>query len=95
MQADFEDSLAPVWTNTMDGHINLRDAINGVIRHEDMARNKVYKLNDKTAVMFVRPRGWHLPGHMNAAHIYNYRTSFMYNIVHSFTVFNIFYWTFI
>lgn len=59
--ADFEDSLAPVWTNVIDGHINLRDAVNRTIRFEDKARNKSYTLNDKTAVMLVRPRGWHLP----------------------------------
>lgn len=59
--ADFEDSLAPVWTNVMDGHINLRDAVNKTIRHEDVARNKVYTLNERTAVLLVRPRGWHLP----------------------------------
>lgn len=62
VQADFEDSLAPVWTNTIEGHINLRDAISGVIRYEDPARHKVYTLNEKTAVLFVRPRGWHLQG---------------------------------
>eukprot|EP00897_Mesotaenium_endlicherianum_P010645 jgi/Mesen1/9609/ME000659S08989 len=58
--ADFEDSLAPTWTNTMDGHMNLREAVNRTIRFEDKARNKVYKLNDRTATMLVRPRGWHL-----------------------------------
>ncbi|KAL2609861.1 hypothetical protein R1flu_028434 [Riccia fluitans] len=59
--ADFEDSLAPTWENIVRGQINLRDAVNGTISYEDKARNKVYKLNDKTAVLLVRPRGWHLP----------------------------------
>lgn len=58
--ADFEDSLAPHWDNVMRGHINLRDAVNGTIEYEDKARNKHYKLNSRTAVLFVRPRGWHL-----------------------------------
>ncbi|CAI7771551.1 unnamed protein product [Closterium sp. NIES-53] len=57
---DFEDSLAPTWERIMDGHVNLRDAVNGTISYEDKARRKTYKLNDKTAVMLVRPRGWHL-----------------------------------
>ncbi|KAJ7525364.1 hypothetical protein O6H91_17G047200 [Diphasiastrum complanatum] len=58
--SDFEDSLSPTWDNVVRGHINLRDAVNGTIQYEDKARNKIYKLNDKTAVLLVRPRGWHL-----------------------------------
>ncbi|MCO5562537.1 hypothetical protein L7F22_016164 [Adiantum nelumboides] len=58
--ADFEDSLAPHWDNVMRGHINLRDAVNKTIEWEDKAKNKSYKLNKSTAVLFVRPRGWHL-----------------------------------
>ncbi len=60
MQADFEDSLAPTWDNLMRGQINLRDAVNRTISFEDKARNKLYKLNPKTATLLVRPRGWHL-----------------------------------
>lgn len=63
--ADFEDSLAPHWQNIMRGHLNLRDAVNRTITYEDRARNRSYKLNSSTAVLFVRPRGWHLPeGHI-------------------------------
>lgn len=58
--ADFEDSLAPTWDNIMHGQINLRDAVNRTISFEDKARNKIYKLNNKTATLLVRPRGWHL-----------------------------------
>ncbi|KAL3374386.1 hypothetical protein AABB24_006057 [Solanum stoloniferum] len=64
--ADFEDALSPSWENLMRGHINLRDAVNRTITFHDQARNKVYKLNDQTAKLFVRPRGWHLP----EAHIF-------------------------
>ncbi|XP_057806871.1 malate synthase, glyoxysomal-like [Salvia miltiorrhiza] len=59
--ADFEDALSPNWENLMRGHINLRDAVRGTISYHDTARNRVYKLNDQTAKLFVRPRGWHLP----------------------------------
>ncbi|KAG6386779.1 hypothetical protein SASPL_151953 [Salvia splendens] len=59
--ADFEDALAPNWENLMRGHINLRDAVRGTISYHDKARNRVYKLNEQTAKLFVRPRGWHLP----------------------------------
>jgi malate synthase len=59
--ADFEDSTTPSWSNLLEGQVNLRDAIRGTIGFTDAATGKSYKLNDKTAVLFVRPRGWHLP----------------------------------
>jgi malate synthase len=59
--ADFEDSTTPTWSNLIEGQINLRDAIRGTIDFTDPASGKHYKLNDKIAVLFVRPRGWHLP----------------------------------
>jgi len=58
--ADFEDSNAPSWSNNLDGQINLRDAINGTITYEHPTKNKTYTLNDTTATLMVRPRGWHL-----------------------------------
>src|SRR5208283_4704801 len=58
--ADFEDSNTPKWSNLIDGQVNLRDAIRRTITYSDPATGKQYKLNDKTAVLFVRARGWHL-----------------------------------
>jgi malate synthase len=58
--ADFEDSSTPTWNNLLDGHINLRDAVRRTITYADPATGKQYKLNEKIAVLFVRPRGWHL-----------------------------------
>lgn len=58
--ADFEDSNAPSWENNLQGHINLRDAINRTISYTS-PEGKAYALKDQTAVLFVRPRGWHLP----------------------------------
>ncbi len=58
--ADFEDSSTPTWNNLIDGHINLRDAIRRTITYSDPGTGKQYKLNDRVAVLFVRPRGWHL-----------------------------------
>jgi malate synthase len=58
--ADFEDSNTPTWSNLLDGQINLRDAIRRTITFSDPSTGKQYKLNDKTAVLFVRARGWHL-----------------------------------
>jgi malate synthase len=58
--ADFEDSSTPTWNNLLDGHINLRDAVRRTITYADPGTGKQYKLNEKVAVLFVRPRGWHL-----------------------------------
>ena len=58
--ADFEDANTPRWDNNLQGHLNLRDAIRRRIEFTS-PEGKSYKLNDKTAVLFVRPRGWHLP----------------------------------
>jgi malate synthase len=58
--ADFEDSNTPTWSNLLDGQLNLRDAIRRTITFADPSTQKQYKLNDKVAVLFVRPRGWHL-----------------------------------
>ena len=58
--ADFEDSNTPTWDNLLDGHVNLRDAIRRNITFNDPATGKLYRLNEKVAVLFVRPRGWHL-----------------------------------
>lgn len=58
--ADFEDSNTPTWNNLIEGHINLRDAVRREISYQDPASGKKYALNDKTAVLKVRPRGWHM-----------------------------------
>ncbi len=58
--ADFEDSNTPGWENNMQGQINLRDAINGTIDFTNPKNGKYYQLNEKTATLLVRPRGWHL-----------------------------------
>lgn len=59
--ADFEDSHGPTWEGTLDGQVNMYDAVRKTISLVDEARGKTYKLNDKTATLLVRPRGWHLP----------------------------------
>ncbi|HKI64564.1 MAG TPA: malate synthase A [Burkholderiales bacterium] len=56
--ADFEDANCPTWFNMVDGQINLRDAVRRSITLEQ--GGKSYRLNDKTAVLIPRPRGWHL-----------------------------------
>ena len=58
--ADLEDSNSPTWDNVTLGQVHLFDAVRRTIRFEDEARGKSYSLNDETAVLMVRPRGWHL-----------------------------------
>jgi malate synthase len=57
--ADFEDSSAPTFANQLDGQVNLRDAVNGTIAFTS-PEGRSYRVNDKPAVLVVRPRGWHL-----------------------------------
>ena len=58
--ADFEDANTPTWDNNIEGQLNLRDAIRRRIDFTS-PEGKQYRLNEKTAVLLVRPRGWHLP----------------------------------
>jgi malate synthase len=57
--ADFEDAHSPTWEATIQGQINLRDAVAGTITYSS-PEGKTYKLNEKIATLIVRPRGWHL-----------------------------------
>ena len=59
--ADFEDATTPSWGNLIEGQANLIDAVRRQITFEDPETGRYYSLNGKTAVLFVRPRGWHLP----------------------------------
>ena len=63
--ADFEDATTPTWSNLMDGQQNLFDAVRRTITFSQPGgpgeKDKQYALNDRTAILFVRPRGWHLP----------------------------------
>ncbi|TAN50743.1 MAG: malate synthase A [Betaproteobacteria bacterium] len=56
--ADFEDANCPTWFNMIDGQVNLRDAVRRTITFEQGGRR--YQLNERTAVLIPRPRGWHL-----------------------------------
>jgi malate synthase len=57
--ADFEDSNSPTWSNNLEGQRNLKDAVDRTITFTG-PEGKQYRLTDRTAVLFVRPRGWHL-----------------------------------
>jgi malate synthase len=58
--SDFEDANAPTWANMVEGHLNLRNAIDGSISFTE-ADGREYRLGEARATLLVRPRGWHLP----------------------------------
>ncbi len=58
--ADFEDSLSPSWANIVAGQINLNDYWQGQIDFTEEETGKHYAVGPNPAVLFVRPRGWHL-----------------------------------
>ena len=59
---DFEDSNSPLWSNQIQGQINIGRAIRRTLSFEQSspAGTKSYRLNDRIATLQVRPRGWHL-----------------------------------
>ena len=57
--ADFEDANAPSWDNMLSGQLNLRDAVDRSITFTN-PDGRFYQLNEETATLLVRPRGWHL-----------------------------------
>jgi malate synthase len=60
--ADFEDATTPTWSNLIEGQQNLFDAVRRTITFEAPGPDgRHYELNEQTATLFVRPRGWHLP----------------------------------
>jgi malate synthase len=56
--ADLEDACSPTWTNVVDGQRNLIDAVRRTLTLE--VAGKRYRMNERTATLVVRPRGWHL-----------------------------------
>ena len=56
---DFEDAHSPFWESTIQGQLNLRDAVNGVIQYVS-PEGATYSLKKEVATLLVRPRGWHL-----------------------------------
>jgi len=56
--ADFEDANCPTWENMVEGQANMMDAVRRTIAFEQ--GGKQYRLNERTAVLIPRPRGWHL-----------------------------------
>lgn len=57
--ADLEDAHSPTWQATVDGQINLRDAINDSLTYQS-PEGKKYQVNPQHAVLMVRVRGLHM-----------------------------------
>ena len=84
--ADFEDSNSPTWHNCVEGQLNLRDAVRGTIDFQS-PEGKQYKLVPNPAVLFVRPRGWHLTekhvlvgGEPMSASLFDFGLFFFHNV---------------
>src|SRR6266404_2080919 len=56
--ADFEDASSPTWDNVREGQQNVHDAVRRTIELD--TGEKSYRLNEQTATLVVRPRGWQL-----------------------------------
>jgi malate synthase len=56
--ADFEDANSPTWENVRDGQRNVYDAVRRQIELD--TPEKSYRLNDETATLVIRNRGWHM-----------------------------------
>jgi malate synthase len=75
--ADFEDATSPTWSNLIEGQANLVDAYRRTLSLE--TPDKTYRLNEDTARLIVRPRGWHLSerhfevdGHAMSASLFDF-----------------------
>jgi malate synthase len=83
--ADFEDAHSPTWEGTLDGQLNVRDAVRGAIDYVS-PEGKRYSLNPRVATLLVRPRGWHLPekhlrvdGQPASASLFDFALYFFHN----------------
>jgi malate synthase len=83
--ADFEDAHSPTWAGTLDGQLNVRDAVRGTIEYTS-PEGKHYRLNQRVATLLVRPRGWHLPekhvrvdGQTASASLFDFAMYFFHN----------------
>lgn len=84
--ADFEDANSPTYENTIQGQVNMRDAVRRTIEYT-APNGKEYELNEETAVLIVRPRGWHLiekhflvDGEPISASLFDFGLYFFHNV---------------
>src|ERR1700761_612200 len=59
--ADFEDASTPLWSNMIEGQLNLKDALDRTIDFTaGDGRPYALRPDEELATIVVRPRGWHL-----------------------------------
>jgi len=59
--ADFEDANTPLWSNMIEGQLNLKDALDRTIDFtSDEGKSYALRPDETLATIVVRPRGWHL-----------------------------------
>jgi malate synthase len=82
--ADFEDANSPTWANVVEGHQNVREAVRRTISLD--TPEKSYRLNEETATLVIRPRGWHLTernvlvdGEPVSASLFDFGLAFFHN----------------
>lgn len=82
---DFEDAHSPEWSKTIQGQANVRDAAKGTISFAS-PEGRQYRLEEKTATLVVRPRGFHLlerhllvDGQPVAASFFDFGLAFYHN----------------
>ncbi|ETW06713.1 malate synthase A [Aphanomyces invadans] len=85
--ADLEDSSSPTWVTLVSGQVNLRDAVRRTITFEQPGTGKKYALNETTATLLVRPRGWHLDeahvtvrGEIMSGSLFDFGLYFFHNV---------------
>src|SRR3569833_479494 len=83
--ADFEDAHSPTWSGTVEGQLNVKDAVRRTIEFVS-PEGKQYQLNARVATLLVRPRGWHLPekhvlvdGEVASASLFDFAMYFFHN----------------
>ncbi|WP_052761194.1 malate synthase [Sedimenticola thiotaurini] len=57
---DFEDSHAPTWNGTLEGQLNLYDAVRGDFDRPDAGNGQDRGSDSSRIALSMRPRGWHL-----------------------------------
>jgi malate synthase len=82
---DFEDANSPGWIQNINGQRNVRDAALRTI-NEVTPEGREYKLNERTSVLCVRPRGLHLKerhvlvdGQPISASLFDFGLAFFHN----------------
>jgi malate synthase len=87
--ADLEDALSPRWSNVLDGQVNLIDAVRRRLSFTS-PEGKRYTLDESTATLVVRPRGWHLverhvfvDGHPVSASLFDFGLFLFHNAAES------------